>query len=161
MTPGNRIHEIWSHPLYQEHYQRLQELEKDRCFCRHTGEHFLDVARLAYISVLEQGLPLSREVVYAAALLHDIGRDEQYQNGTPHQEAGARISAEILTDLDFSPEETAQILSAVRSHRSLTPNTAFESLFYQADKKSRNCFLCPAQAECNWPPEKKNMSIQY
>ena len=36
--------------------------------------HFLDVARLAWIAGLEQGLGLDKEIVYAAALLHDIGK---------------------------------------------------------------------------------------
>ena len=33
-------------------------------------------------------------------------------------------------------------------------------LFYRADKLSRNCFLCPAQEDCNWPEEKKNLEIR-
>ena len=45
----NRISLIWRHPLYQKHCEKIQELEKDRIFCRHTPEHFLDVARLMYI----------------------------------------------------------------------------------------------------------------
>ena len=45
----NRISLIWRHPLYQKHCKKIQELEKDRIFCRHTPEHFLDVARLMYI----------------------------------------------------------------------------------------------------------------
>ncbi len=81
---------------------RLPELEYDRIFCRHTPEHFLDVARLAYIFALERNLDCSRELIYCTALLHDIGRAEQYTNGTPHDEAGVTIAEIILTDLDFA-----------------------------------------------------------
>ena len=55
----NRISLIWRHPLYQKHCEKIQELEKDRIFCRHTPEHFLDVARLMYIYSLENKLNLS------------------------------------------------------------------------------------------------------
>ena len=70
----DRVNQIWSHPAYQEHYKKIQELESERIFCRHTPEHFLDVARLMYIYALEEHLELPKELIYAAALLHDIGR---------------------------------------------------------------------------------------
>ena len=70
----DRVNRIWRHPVYQEHYKKIQELESERIFCRHTPEHFLDVARLMYIYALEEHLELSKELIYAAALLHDIGR---------------------------------------------------------------------------------------
>ena len=33
-------------------------------------------------------------------------------------------------------------------------------LLYGADKASRACLFCPAEPECNWSPEKKNMRIK-
>ena len=98
----NRISLIWRHPLYQKHCKKIQELEKDRIFCRHTPEHFLDVARLMYIYSLENKLDLSREIIYATALLHDIGRAQQYLSGISHDIAGAEIAGKILTDLHFT-----------------------------------------------------------
>ena len=75
MVDMSRVNRIWNHPLYQTHLHQLLEAEEEREFCRHTVEHFLDVARLTYIFVLEAGLSVSREVIYAAALLHDIDAD--------------------------------------------------------------------------------------
>ena len=69
----DRVNRIWRHPVYQEHYKKIQELESERIFCRHTPEHFLDVARLMYIYALEEHLELPKELIYASALLHDIG----------------------------------------------------------------------------------------
>ncbi len=43
-------------------------------YCRHGLEHLLDVARISYIQVLEDGLDYDENVLYAAALLHDIGK---------------------------------------------------------------------------------------
>ena len=157
-----RVQAIWQHPLYQKHLNALTRLESNRIFCRHTPEHFLDVARLAYIFALERNLDCSRELIYCTALLHDIGRAEQYTVGTPHDEAGARIAETILSDLDFSSEEKEAILSTIREHRSSSDEVpVLSQLIYEADKKSRNCFLCVAEPECYWSPQKKNMTIQY
>ena len=163
MSAGiTRVQAIWQHPLYQKHLNALTRLESDRIFCRHTPEHFLDVARLAYIHALESHASASKELIYCTALLHDIGRAEQYRSGIPHDEAGAQIAEQILADLNFSESEKAQILTAIGEHRSSTGNLPILSqIIYEADKKSRNCFLCSAEKECYWAPEKKNMTIQY
>ena len=74
-----RLEAIRNHPLYQSSLRRLNDLERGRIFCRHGMEHLLDTARIAYIKSLERALPLSRDLIYAAALLHDIGKWEQYE----------------------------------------------------------------------------------
>ena len=60
-----RIDQILSHPVFREQFALLQEAEKDRIFCRHTMEHFLDVARLMYIYNLEDQAGFSKEMIYA------------------------------------------------------------------------------------------------
>ena len=157
----DRVNQIWKHPLYQTELHKLQLLEADREFCRHTPEHFLDVARLAYIRALEENYSVSKELIYCTALLHDIGRARQYEDGTPHDEAGAVIAEQILKELGFSPEEIQAIVSAIRGHRAETNQTIHGQLIYRADKKSRNCFSCKAEPECYWSSAKKNMTIQY
>lgn len=157
----DRVNQIWKHPLYQTELHKLQLLEADREFCRHTPEHFLDVARLAYIRALEENYSVSKELIYCTALLHDIGRARQYEDGTPHDEAGAVIAEQILKELGFSPEEMEAIVSAIRGHRAETNQTILGQLIYRADKKSRNCFSCKAEPECYWSSAKKNMTIQY
>ena len=157
----DRVNQIWKHPLYQTELHKLQLLEADREFCRHTPEHFLDVARLAYIRALEENYSVSKELIYCTALLHDIGRARQYEDGTPHDEAGAVIAEQILKELGFSPEEIQAIVSAIRGHRAETNQTSLGQLIYRADKKSRNCFSCKAEPECYWSSAKKNMTIQY
>ena len=157
----DRVNQIWKHPLYQTELHKLQLLEADREFCRHTPEHFLDVARLAYIRALEENYSVSKELIYCTALLHDIGRARQYEDGTPHDEAGAVIAEQILKELGFSPEEIQAIVSAIRGHRAETNQTILGQLIYRADKKSRNGFSCKAEPECYWSSAKKNMTIQY
>ena len=155
-----RVNRIWKHPAYQEALGKLAAYEAEREFCRHTPEHFLSVARLTYLFALEQGVKADKEIIYAAGLLHDIGRYLQYENGTPHEEAGVQIAGPILRDCGFSEEESAEVLRLIGNHRSQSDARDLPGLFYRADKLSRSCFLCPAQADCNWSEEKKNLEIK-
>ena len=74
----NNLDIIINNPKYKEYLRKLEKFEKERIFCRHTLEHFLDVARISYIQVLENDMKYSKEVIYAIALLHDIGRVLEY-----------------------------------------------------------------------------------
>lgn len=161
-----RVDALWHDEVYQGAYRRLGELERDRAYCRHGVRHLMDTARIMWILNLERGCGLDREVVYAAALLHDIGKAEQYEQGTPHEEAGVRIAGAILDRLPreraFTTEERAAILTAIQGHRRLRDvPEPLERLLYQADKASRTCFACPAdvRASCSWSDEKKNLAI--
>lgn len=156
----NRTNQIWEHPEYQKAYQMIQKLEETRRFCGHSLEHFLDVARLAYIYNLEDQSEIPKDWIYAAALLHDIGRHEEYMNQIPHQEAGAVLARSILADCGFSQLEQKEIISAITGHRSAgNERGTLREYLYKADKKSRNCMICPAEYECNWPAEKKNKQV--
>ena len=160
-----RVNAIYRHPLYQTYYRQLEEAEQGRIFCRHQMTHLMDVARIAYIRSLEEGLGLDREVIYAAAVLHDIGKVLQYEEGIPHEITGEKIAAEILDGLAgenaFSETEKAMILTAIRGHRKLRDEPeVLERLLYESDKASRMCFACPAEPQCDWNEEKKNKEIR-
>lgn len=159
-----RVRAVWEHPVFQRELARLEELERDRPFCRHGIQHLLDTARIMRILNLEQGLGFSREVVYATALLHDVGKAGQYAGGEPHEVAGERLAREILEsappDTRFVPDDVDQMCLAIRGHRRLRPDASqLERLLFQADKASRACFACPAEvrAACTWPDSKKNL----
>lgn len=156
-----RVNRILECPAYREHLGKNNAAEEGRRFCRHNMGHFLDVARIAWIENLEEGLSIERELVYAAALLHDIGRHVQYEDGTPHEEAGYRIAPGILKECGFDREEEEVILDAVVSHRDsrVKQERSLRGLIYRADKLSRGCFACEAEGECNWKNEKKNKKL--
>ena len=154
-----RINQIMTHPLYQQHRNRIEQLEQDRKFCRHGLNHCLDVARILYIKVLEEQLPIAKDVVYATAILHDIGRDVQYEEEIPHHRVGAEIAAEILKDCGFSSEEIVRITEAIRLHHKKENEDVFNALLYRADKLSRNCFDCKAADECYWELGKRNSKV--
>ena len=55
-----RVNRIWRHPEYQSCLEKIRVCEKERIFCRHTPEHFLDVARITCLLAYEEDLPADR-----------------------------------------------------------------------------------------------------
>lgn len=159
----DRIEKILQHDTYGSCLKQIRAFEAERIFCGHDMPHFLDVARLAYIFNLEEGLHILRESIYAAALLHDVGRHIQYRDGTPHQEASVPIAKEILTDCGFEGQEQHAILEAIARHRDVCVKGEqnLTGIIYRADKMSRACFSCMAEQQCSWGKEKQNRNILY
>ncbi|MFR7669798.1 MAG: HD domain-containing protein [Collinsella sp.] len=80
-----------------------------------------------WIKNLEEQLEFDREVIYATALLHDIGKDEQYESGISHDVASERVADAILggmpDDVAFEPADAAAIKTAILGHRKLRVNS--------------------------------------
>ncbi len=150
------------HPMWRGAMAQIAEAEEGRIFCGHDLDHFLQVARLAYIENLERQLHQPKALIYAAALLHDIGRGLEYQQDIPHEEASCALAAGILQDCGFGEGERAAIVDAISAHRAAdtAKRDDLAGLLYRADKGSRPCFFCGAQKQCNWPEEKKNKEIR-
>lgn len=158
-----RIDKILSHNAFLTHLHENNAAEAKRRFCRHDMEHFLDVARIGCIINLEEGLGIDRELIYAAALLHDLGKHVQYESGKPHELASGEIAPEILADCNFDEKEAGVILSAILSHRNadVAKRRDLSGVLYRADKASRACFACTAENDCSWKGDKKNLTIRY
>lgn len=159
----DRVDLILGNPKYQEYIDKIKQAEEKRIFCLHNMNHFLDVARIAYIMNLEENLQISKELIYATALLHDIGRFLQYEDGTPHEKASVLLAPEILAETGFDEREQAEILRAIREHRNreVAEEKNLASIIYRADKASRACFACEAESQCDWEKSKKNMRVNY
>lgn len=158
-----RVDKILNHDLFLRHLRQNNTAEADRRFCRHNMVHFLDVARIGCIMNLEENIGIDRELIYAAALLHDLGKHIQYENGTPHELASGEIAPEILHACGFDKKETDVILYAILNHRNadIAENQDLSGILYRADKASRACFACEAEADCSWKGSKKNLKIKY
>lgn len=158
-----RIDRILADRDYQNYIKKNNAAEEERIFCRHNMEHFLDVARIGWIINLEEQLDIYKEYIYAAALLHDIGRHLQYESGTSHEKASAQLAPVILERCGFDREETAVIVDAIQSHRdaSVAYRRDLTGVLYRADKASRACFACSVCEKCNWSEEKKNLQLRY
>ena len=103
-----RVNGILKDPLYRTCLSKIALFERDRIFCGHDMAHFLDVARLAYIFNLEENLGIEKEEIYTAALLHDVGRFVQYEDGTPHQLASLPFAKELMERYGYEEEEKAR-----------------------------------------------------
>ncbi len=158
-----RVNRILKSQKYQEHIDKIKAAEEGRIFCCHNMGHYLDVARIASLINAEEQLGIDKELIYAASLLHDIGRHVQYADGTPHEQASARLAPEILKETGFTIGEQAEILKAVREHRNgeIAEEKSLAGIIYRADKASRACFACEAERLCDWKTEKKNLEIKY
>lgn len=152
LKPMLRVNRILNHPVYQEYMQRMTAAERERRYCRHGYDHGLAVARIAYAYLLEQGtLEINKEVIYAAALLHDIGRWVEYAEGQDHAEAGAGLADPILDQCGFGPDETGSIVQSIREHRRDPGDHVLSQLgraLALADDWARDCRHCPSQAGC-------------
>lgn len=151
----DRIEKILTHSLYRECLEKLTQTEESRLYCKHNLTHFLDTARIAYIYCLENNLPLNREIIYAAALLHDTAA----LMIRPARAVPVELAAQILPECGFEPEDISLITTAIAAHRDKNASSALGKILYTADKKSRSCFACTAKDTCNWPTDKKNKTI--
>lgn len=186
-----RIEKIRRHPEFIRQMKKISADERNREFCGHDMQHLLDVARIGYSISLERGLDLDKELIYAAALLHDLGRHLQYADGIPHAVAGAKLAKRIMIDCGFSDEESKTVAAAIAGHSASETKakpatlampgkcgigdrcrerpgsdrsrdiTNLGLILYIADKKSRPCYDCKARDKCNWPPDRMNMQIEY
>lgn len=154
-----RYNRIIKNALFTELTEKIRQREKDRIFCRHSIEHSLDVARIAYILVLENNIAIDKDMIYAAALLHDIGR--AYSDGN-HRQDSVVPAEKILSACGYSIAEIYEITSAILSHGSAPSElNTLSDVIGRADKLSRCCFDCEANAECYWQEENRNKDITY
>lgn len=158
-----RIDKILNHDLFKYYVSENEKEEKNRLFCHHDMGHFLDVARIARILNLEEKAGLDVEIIYAAALLHDIGRHLQYREKIPHEEASVMLAPRILQECGYKEEEQEEILFAIAAHRDRekASKRTLAEILYRADKLSRPCFCCKQESNCNWKQEKKNRTLRY
>ncbi len=147
--------------LYNIKFKRamadIEKSERDRKFCCHSIEHSLDVARIAYIISLEKGLGIDKDLIYTAALLHDIGR---CMGGENHDVNSARMAEEIMRECGYDPNTADTVVNAILHHRE--KSSAAESLrdiISIADKQCRQCWNCRVYDECRWRDEDKNKLI--
>lgn len=166
----NRHKRILEDERYLKCLSDIEELERNRIFCKHNLSHFISVARIATIIWQEDGgrNSLKRDIIYAAGLLHDVGRAEEYTKGIPHEEAGAIIAGEILQGSGYEDKEIEMITRAISAHRIKDDNVKEDrdidylgQIISKADKLSRECFACSASDMCKWSKEKKNKSLEY
>lgn len=156
------IDQILTHPKFINYIRLNKEAETLRKFCHHDLKHAVDVARVAYIISLENKFSLSKEIIYSAALLHDIAKWKQYRDNIDHAEEGAVFAEEILMDLGVSLPDTGLIVDAIRNHRHAEGhNSDLSTVLYKADKACRLCVNCSMIGECKRFKDNKKPVLHY
>lgn len=79
---------------------------------RDRFEHTMRVYRWAI--KLQNKLGGDIEIVSLAALLHDIGWDENEE--IPHGDIGAQMAADFLVEMDYDPRKIGRICEIIRRH---------------------------------------------
>lgn len=154
-----RLRPLVHHPDFRQALRQLDELEHTRIYCRHGLPHLLDVARIAALLAADRGLDCPRDVIYAAALLHDIGRVRQYTTGEPHAQAGVPMARELLRATAFTAAEQERIVRAVGRHQTGADADGLAQILSEADHASRMCFACAAADTCYWTEERRNHTV--
>jgi uncharacterized protein len=156
-----RVEILVNDTLYNQYLQRNKEEEGPKA-CQNDFRHHMDVARITYILVLEHndlnyfikehnlsGRLAAKEVIYAAGLLHDIGKWQEYKTGIDHASFGAKLAREILPRAFFNPSEVELIARAIYEHSNISSNMSFlGERLHRAENLARICFNCEYAEEC-------------
>lgn len=145
---------ILQNSTFKSYLCKIEEIEKNRIFCKHDLYHLVETARIM-LKENEKDKRFSNDVIVATALLHDLGRLEEYEGGLSHEQAGVIISKKILKECEFDEKEILLVTKAISQHRAQNEDD-LSSLLYFADKRSRQCYNCRAKNECYWDNRLKN-----
>lgn len=103
----------------------------------HDREHVRRVLYLA-LEIAETEPAADRDVLIAACLLHDVGREEQFRDPSLcHARVGAEKAYRFLTEQGFPESFAAHVRDCVRTHRfrSGDPPASIEAkILFDADK---------------------------
>ena len=116
--------------LYNEIENYMKSCVKETA---HDREHIYRVLGNC-IKIAENETNVDYDILLAAALLHDIGRDGKKKN---HNEIGAEMAEKFLKTIDFPQEKVVTVCDAIRTHNNESygkQETIEAKILYDADK---------------------------
>ncbi len=136
------------------HYAIIEEVARDAfkdALPTHDFTHTERVLNLCMRIGRQEGADI--EVLYAAALLHDIARTEADVSGTCHAELSAEKALPILKEAGFPPGKVDAVIHCIATHRFRSdnpPQTLEAKILYDADKLDAigAIGVCRAYAYC-------------
>lgn len=103
----------------------------------HDKHHVYRVLNAA-LDIAEGERALDMDVLVAAALLHDIGRDEQTADpDVNHATAGGRMAYDFLTGRGWPKDKALRVQECIAAHRyrgNRPPESAEAKILFDADK---------------------------
>ncbi len=111
-----------------------------RAFGRSQQEaHSYDHTRRVLSISLQIGKEMDARIriLYAAALLHDVGRPREEKTGVSHAAISGEMSRKVLSEAGYTPQEIESVVAAIRTHRfseGLRPVSLEGMILSDADK---------------------------
>jgi uncharacterized protein len=116
------------------------KIEEYMLSCMKDGAHDCQhIYRVLYHALdISKNYDVDKEVLIAAALLHDIGREAQFQNPQlDHATVGADMAYDFLKNLGWTEEKAQHAKACIATHRfrAENPPTSMEAkILYDSDK---------------------------
>ena len=148
---------------YKSYIEQNCKADSGRKLCSHNLQHAIDVARVAYIISLENGYGIEKDIVYCAALLHDVAKWMQIQNKElDHAGEGALLAEKILVEIGMDVKVTAAIKDAIIKHRFKDAGASnLARVLYDADKSCRLCQQCENIENCPDFADGQQFALKY
>ena len=132
------IDRILSDERYLKKINRLNEIEKDRIYCKHDLDHFQEVYQILSILSSRRGLDDSRNMSKTMAYFHDIGRADSYDGY--HRKSSSDFARILLGEYYYIDNNIVE--DSLRD--------TWAKLLRISDQLSRNCYICKANEICKW-----------
>jgi len=117
-----------------------KEIEGYMLSCMKDSAHDCQhIYRVLYHALeISESYELDKDIIIAAALLHDIGREAQFKDASiDHASEGARMAYDYLIALGWSVDQASHVRACVLTHRFRSdnpPKTIEAKVIFDADK---------------------------
>ena len=124
--------------MTQKEYRILENYMKE-CMtdAAHDREHIGRVLRAA-LKIAESEPDADVDILTAACLLHDIGRERQYADPeVSHADAGAEMAYRVLLEQGWPESRAAHVSDCIRTHsfrKGVAPDSIEAKILFDADK---------------------------
>jgi len=120
--------------MYESIHNYMLEMMGDSA---HDPLHIYRVLQSS-LAIADNYPQVNRDMLIAACLLHDIGRDAQFQDDTVcHAEEGGRLAYDFLTKLGWDEKLCGHVRDCITTHRfrtDMAPDTIEAKILFDADK---------------------------
>ncbi|WP_099466591.1 HD domain-containing protein [Konateibacter massiliensis] len=121
--------------------EKFQEIESYMCECMNDSAHDREhVYRVLYtaLDIAKYEENINYDILITACLLHDIGREEQFQNpNLCHAIVGGDKANQYLLECGWEPSDAQAVKECIISHRYRThhlPQIMEAKILFDADK---------------------------
>ena len=166
------IEKILSDERYIDKLNTIDNIESNRCYCKHNITHSREVARILSDLSKERELDNYDELSMIMGYLHDIGRADDYEG--MHNECSSEFARVLLEEYGLDEDSINLICYAIDNHSGRMPiddiykciqeNTVedriedtWAKLLRIADQLSRDCYKCEVASTCRWLPEERTI----